>query len=214
MISAFPELQKLFLLDSFDQDQLDHCVKLINEIYTEKDKNRMAHSMLKLELLKYQMSGGKQQWISKFKRYNPVKNSKNKDLNRKKFGYLSSNKIPKTQVEKIRTSSSKNWRKLSGKSISELSLILDVRTEFIIRLIKRHVKGERIAHDHKLDQRQLEMISDYIDNRLSILERLKKNKSHSRFVKTKKTNLSVFKGVWGQMRKYGSPGKIIYIRSR
>ncbi len=214
MISAFPELQNLFQLESFDQNQLDECLKLIDKIYPEKDKNRMAHSMLKLELLKYQMSGGKQRWISKFKRYNPVKNSKNKDLNRKKFGYLSSNKIPKTQVEKIRTSSSKNWRKLTGKSISELSLILDVRTEFIIRLIKRHVNGERIAHDHKLDQRKLEMISDYINNRLSILERLKKNKSHSRFVKTKKTNLSVFKGVWGQMRKYGSPGKIIYIRSR
>jgi hypothetical protein len=41
-----------------------------------------------------------------------------------------------------------------------------------------------------------------------------KNKSQKRIRITRKNSISAFKGTWGQMRKYGSPGKIIYTGSR
>jgi hypothetical protein len=74
--------------------------------------------------------------------------------------------------------------------------------------------GIKVKLLQKLTYSELILISDYLENRLSILDRLKKNKTQTRITRTKKSNLSSFKGVWGQMRKYGSPGKIIYIRSR
>lgn len=59
MIKTFPELLSLFALESFDQSMLDESFDLINKVHPHKDKNKMAHSLLKLELLKYQMKGGR-----------------------------------------------------------------------------------------------------------------------------------------------------------
>ena len=107
---------------------------------------------------------------------------------------------------------SNNWRKFIGKSINEVSKSIGVRPELLMRMLKQN--GAKVTLNQKLTYSELVLISDYLENRLSILDRLKKNKTNISVIRTKKSNLSSFKGVWGQMRKYGSPGKIIYIRSR
>ena len=194
MINAFPELFSLFRLDSFDQTLLDESINLINKIYPQKDKNKMAHSLLKLELLKYQMKGGRKRkvkWIDQIQNVSIQPNS-DKVISAK--------------------NKSNNWRKFIGKCTNEVSKSIGVRSEFLMRMLKQN--GANVILNQKLTYSELVLISDYLENRLSILDRLKKNKTNIRINRTKKSNLSSFKGVWGKMSKYGSPGKIIYIRSK
>jgi hypothetical protein len=75
-------------------------------------------------------------------------------------------------------------------------------------------KGVHVTIKQSLTFDELLSISEYVENRINILERQKENKKYKRVSKTNKSPLSVFKGAWGAMRKYGSPGKIIYIRSK
>ncbi len=194
MLKAFPELVSLFALDSFNQTMLDESIDLINKVYPQKDKNKMAHSLLKLELLKYQMKGGRKRKVKWIDQIQNVSIKPNSD---------------KIVVAKNK---SNNWRKFIGKSVNEVSKSIGVRPEFVMRMLKQN--GIKVTLLQKLTYSELILISDYLENRLSILDRLKKNKTQTRITRTKKSNLSSFKGVWGQMRKYGSPGKIIYIRSR
>ena len=191
MIDAFPELKALFKLNSFDQNALDECIELINKVYPQKDKNKMAHALLKMELMKYSM-----QKVPNEKSVIPKKNN-----------------FPKRSFEKIEhNKNSSKWKKLIGKKLDIISKRLDVRPEFIIRLLSQ--KGIQIAIKQSLTIDELLPISEYIENRTHILERQKENKKYNRVSKTNKSTLSVFKGAWGEMRKYGTPGKIIYIRSK
>jgi long-subunit acyl-CoA synthetase (AMP-forming) len=98
-----------------------------------------------------------------------------------------------------------DWKKIISKR-------LDVRSEFIMRLLSQ--KGVHVTIKQSLTFDELLPISEYVENRINILERQKENKKYKRVSKTNKSPLSVFKGAWGEMRKYGSPGKIIYIRSK
>ena len=191
MIEAFPELKALFKLKSFDQKALDECIEIINKIYPQKDKNKMAHALLKMELMKYSM-----QKVPNEKSVIPKKNNFQKRL---------FDKFDNKQ-------SSSNWKKFIGKKIDVISKKLAVRPEFIIRLLTQ--KGVNITIKQTLNFDELLAISEYIENRLHILERQKENKKYNKVSKIDKSTLSVFKGVWGEMRKYGSPGKIIYIRSK
>lgn len=154
----------------------------------------MAHSLLKLELLKYQMKGerkSKVKWMGQIKNVSIKPNSDKKVDDKNK---------------------SKKWRKFIGKSVNEVSKSIGVKSGFIMRLLKQ--KWIKVTLLQKLTYSELILISDYLENRVSILDRLKKNKKQTRITRTKKSNLSSFKCVWGQLSKYGSPGKIIYIRSR
>jgi ribosomal protein S10 len=191
MIDAFPELKALFKLKSFDQKALDECIEIINKIYPQKDKNKMAHALLKMELMKYSMH--------KVPNEESVKPKKN-NFQKRSF----------EKIENIQSSS--NWKKLIGKKLDVISKRLDVRPEFIIRLLSQ--KGIQITIKQSLTFDELSPISEYIENRIHILERQKENKKYNRVSKTNKSTLSVFKGAWGAMRKYGTPGKIIYIRSK
>jgi hypothetical protein len=56
MIDAFPELKALFKLQSFDHSALEECISTIDKVYVQKDKNKMAHALLKLECMKLKMS--------------------------------------------------------------------------------------------------------------------------------------------------------------
>ena len=206
MIQSFPELQELFRLESFDHRRLEDCIKLIDSIYPEKDKNKMAHSLLRMELLKYQMSGGKKNWLTKSRKVYPD-NTILKSLNGiNKKADLKDFRLKKEPENK------KSWIFLENKNVSEVAQKLDISLDFLLRYFKKN--GIKISPDHRLTFNELYEIQDYIVDRLDILERLKKNKSHRRIRLTRKSSISAFKGVWGQMRKYGSPGKIIYIRSR
>lgn len=191
MIDAFPELKALFKLKSFDQKALDDCVDMINKEYPQKDKNKMAHALLKMELLKYSMHN--------------VPNEESVKAKKNNFQKHSFDKIENNQ-------STENWKKLIGKKLDVISKRLDVRPEFISRLLSQ--KGIQIAIKQSLTIHELLPISEYIENRIHILERQKENKKYNRVSKTNKSTLSVFKGAWGEMRKYGTPGKIIYIRSK
>ena len=191
MIEAFPELKALFKLKSFDQKALDECIEIINKIYPQKDKNKMAHALLKMELMKYSM-----QKVPNEKSVIPKKNNFQKRL---------FDKFDNKQ-------SSSNWKKFIGKKLDVISKKLTVRPEFIIRLLSQ--KGVNITIKQTLNFDELLAISEYIENRLHILERQKENKKYNKVSKIDKSTISVFKGVWGEMRKYGSPGKIIYIRSK
>jgi hypothetical protein len=92
-------------------------------------------------------------------------------------------------------------KKLIGKKLDVISKKLDVRPEFIIRLLSQ--KGVIITIKQTLNFDELLAISEYIENRLHILERQKENKKYNRVSKIDKSTLSVFKGVWGEMKKYG-----------
>lgn len=191
MIDAFPELKALFKLNSFDQTTLDECVTLINKVYLQKDKNKMAHALLKLELMKYSMHEVTEENI----------------LNSKK------NRVQKKSLIKYKNEkNTSNWKSLVGQSLSEISSRLDVRPEFILRLVSQ--KGIQIGLKHVFHLVELESISDYIENRIQVLKRQKENKKYNRVLSSKKNTLSVYTGAWGEMKKYGSPGKIIYIRSK
>lgn len=206
MIQAFPELQELFRLETFDHKRLEDCIELINSIYPEKDKNKMAHSLLRMELLKYQLSGGKKKWIIKSRKvytHNAILkslNGVNKKADLRDFRF------------KKEPGNKKSWVFFVNKKVSEVAQKLDISLDFLLRYFKKN--GIKLTPDHRLMYDELSEIQDYIVNRLDILERLKKNKSHKRIRLTRKNSISAFKGAWGQMRKYGSPGKIIYIRSR
>jgi hypothetical protein len=191
MIDAFPELKALFKLKSFDQKALDECIEIINKVYPQKDKNKMAHALLKMELMKYSMH----------KEPNEVSVKPKKNNFQKRLFDKIDNKL-----------SSSNWKKFIGKKLDVISKKLDVRPEFIIRLLSQ--KGVNITIKQTLNFDELLAISEYIENRLHILERQKENKKYNRVSKIDKSTLSVFKGVWGEMKKYGTPGKIIYIRSK
>lgn len=191
MIDAFPELKALFKLHSFDQTALDECMALINKVYLQKDKNKMAHALLKLELLKYSMHEVPKENIVTSKRNRVQKKSLIKDKNEK---------------------NTSNWKSLAGKSLSEVSSHLDVRPEFVLRILSQ--KGIQIGLKHVFQLFELESISDYIENRIQVLKRQKENKKYNRVLSSKKNTLSVYSGAWGEIKKYGSPGKIIYIRSK
>lgn len=191
MIDAFPELKALFKLKSFDQKALDDCVDIINKVYPQKDKNKMAHALLKMELMKYSMHK-----VPHEETVNPKKNN---------FKKRSFDKIENNQ-------STENWKKLIGKKLDVISKRLDVRPEFISRLLSQ--KGIQITIKQSLTIDELLPISEYIENRIKILERQNENKKYNRVLKTNKSTISVFKGAWGAMRKFGSTGKIIYIRSK
>jgi hypothetical protein len=191
MIDAFPELKALFKLKSFDQKALDECIEIINKVYPQKDKNKMAHALLKMELMKYSMH----------KKPNEESVKPKKNNFQKRLFHKIDNKL-----------SSSNWKKFIGKKLDVISKKLDVRPEFIIRLLSQ--KGVNIRIKQTLNFDELLAISEYIENRLHILKRQKENKKYNRVSKIDKSTLSVFKGVWGEMKKYGTPGKIIYIRSK
>lgn len=191
MIDAFPELKALFKLKSFDQKALDECIEIINKVYPQKDKNKMAHALLKMELMKYSMHKVPHEVSKK-----PDKKTINKPSFDKNENVLNSTK----------------WKTLIGKKIDIISKRLDVRSEFIMRLLSQ--KGVHVTIKQSLTFDELLPISEYVENRINILERQKENKKYKRVSKTNKSPLSVFKGAWGEMRKYGSPGKIIYIRSK
>ena len=191
MIDAFPELKALFKLKSFDQKALDECIEIINKEYPQKDKNKMAHALLKMELMKYSMHKVPHEVSKK-----PDKKNFNKPSFDKNENVLNSTK----------------WKTLIGKKIDIISKRLDVRSEFIMRLLSQ--KGVHVTIKQSLTFDELLPISEYVENRINILERQKENKKYKRVSKTNKSTLSVFKGALGAMRKYGSPGKIIYIRSK
>lgn len=191
MIDAFPELKALFKLHSFDQNTLDECMTVINKVYLQKDKNKMAHALLKLELMKYSMHEVPEENV----------------LNSKK------NRVQKKSLIKYKNeNNTSNWKSLAGKSLSEVSSRLDVRPEFILRLLSQ--KGIQISIKQVLQLIELESISDYIENRIQVLKRQRENKKYNRVLNSKKNTLSVYTGAWGKIKKYGSPGKIIYIRSK
>ena len=191
MIDSFPELKALFKLHSFDQTALDECIALINKVYFQKDKNKMAHALLKLELLKYSMHEVPEENV----------------LNSKK------NRVQKKSLIKYKNeNNTSNWKSLAGKSLSEVSSRLDVRPEFILRLLSQ--KGIQISIKQVLQLIELESISDYIENRIQVLKRQRENKKYNKVLNSKKNTLSVYTGAWGEIKKYGSPGKIIYIRSK
>lgn len=191
MIDAFPELKALFKLQSFDHSALEECISTIDKVYVQKDKNKMAHALLKLELLKYSMHEVKNEEVSKTKKNRVQKKSLIKYKNEKNTAY---------------------WKNFIGKSLSEIAKQLDVRPEFIMRLLSQ--KGIQISLKQIFQLNELENISDYIENRIQVLKRQRENKKFSRVLSSKKNTLSVYKGAWGEMKKYGAPGKIIYIRSK
>ncbi len=188
MIDAFPELKALFKLKSFDQKVLDVYIEIINKTYPQKDKNKMAHALLKMELMKYSMHKEPNEISLKtnFQKSSFDKNEKDKNPSK--------------------------WKILIGKKLDEISKKLDVRPEFIIRLLSQ--RGIQIIKMQTLNFDEIFPIREYIENRISILERQNENKKCNRVSKTNKSDFSDFNGAWGAMRKYGSPGKIIYIRSK
>jgi len=218
MIQAFPELQALFRLESFDQERLEDCIQLINNIYPDKYKNRMAHSLLKMELLKYQISGGKKKWLDKSRKINNKSlirksfNGKNKTAELIGVNTIQNNVHRKNTSDKKELQSQVNWTYLVNKKVSEIAKNLDISLDFFLRYLKK--KGLKLTPNQRLTFKELSEIENYVVNRLVILNRLKKNKSRFGKSSTRRSSVSAFKGVWGQMRKFGAPGKIIYIRSR
>lgn len=151
MIDAFPELKALFRLKSFDQKALDDCVDIINKVYPQKDKNKMALALLKMELMKYSMHK-----VPHEETVNPKKN---------KFKKRSFDKVENNQ-------STENWKKLIGKKLDVISKRLDVRPEFISRLLSQ--KGIQITIKQSLTIDELLPISEYIENSIHIFRKTKR----------------------------------------
>lgn len=198
MISFFPEIVSFFKNPSFSQNELEELINLTNSKYVEKDINQKAHSLIKLELLKYKLQG------------------ENKDSNESKKIVSESSK--KTRIKTNPFEARNIWvnetlTNIQSMTIQEIADVLNVRVQLIIAIMGR--RGHTLNKTEVVSSEIFDSLRDYIKNRLEIIYRRqnKEQVDQIRVVKVRKRSSLSDKGVYSKLQLHGL-GKLIYIRSK
>jgi len=223
LINSFPEINGFFKMNRFSKSDLETFINEIEKKYIEKNIRKAALSLIKLELVKYEIQNLNKENQSITVIDNNRKTRKKRDRIKLRKSIYSKKKI----VEKKPGKNENKYTKISKKiveipneiplGIIELSEYIENSPSFILRILAN--KSIIKTFDSKLSFDELNMIKPYIISRLNALkreqERIKRINSS-----TNKTTRSVLKygkqkhiGVYDKIGLYGL-GKIIYIRSK
>jgi hypothetical protein len=203
MIKHFPEIQEFFKSSSFLKDELDEFVKQINIKYSDKETNNKAHTLIKLELFKFELQ--------------VKEGTSNKNITQQKPNSKKKQKKNKTPL-KVTNESQNYWvnqqiNSFANMPIEDISKILEVRCDLLIRLFKR--RGYEVGKKSIISEKAHLELLEYAKNRLSQIYRQKKKEfiNEHKTIKSKKKNEKFDNSVYSKLQTYG-PGKLIYIKSK
>lgn len=212
LLKSFPEIDSFFKNSQFSQTKLIKLVEEINIKYKDRKELEAALSLIKLELLKFEI-----QTINSSKEKQPV-NIKENNINRSK------NRIEKPKKEKhLKKKLSKDLGELPKdfpRKISDISLILDFPLDYLIRILRQN--SIIIEAHNPLNEDELLKIKPFLLSRINALRRHERKGKYTiaksgRFFDVQANycrdeNHKTI-GVYNEISKYGI-GKVIYIKSK
>lgn len=203
MIKYFPEIEQFFINHSFTHDELEKFINSIDEKYFKQDLNKKAHSLIRLKLLKYQIQ------------------QLNNDEKLKQNNHHKKNEKPPKPIKKEKKDPYENQNKwvneslikLKKMSIKQISELLEIRSELLIRIIGR--KGQIVQMSDIVSDEIFKIFEDYAKNRLILNYRHKKlnQLENTRIIKSNKKLNNNQNTVYDKLELRGF-GKLIYIRSK
>ena len=209
MIKHFPEIEQFFKNSSFTQEELQFFVQEIDKKYVNKDLQLKAHTLIKLELFKFQIKETNDVDKNEIQlNENSIRKDKKKSIETKP-----KKKIKADPFENRNNFVSKTLSDMRTMSISQISEILDVSPKFIERIIRR--TGEDVPDLQDQTKEVINYFKDYAQNRLKLLSRRDKKykiQKHTKAESQKDANRGS-NSVYAKLQLHG-PGKIIYIKSK
>jgi len=190
MIKQFKEIESFFLQDSFTKDSLDELIFEIGQKYTDSTIVNTAKSLIKLELLKFELLGQPKIDENAPKTQKSSRSDKLESLIKYRICDL---------VEKLQWSSKYFLRLLTQRNINKDPNDFLNPEEFLLikPLVNARLKG--IQRNRKAESK-IKQASRFRKRSLT-------NKPHGPDVNTNKSD------VYDKLALFGQ-GKLIYIRSR
>ena len=191
LLTNFPEIDTFFKKQQFDNFELNQFILEIEQKYSDKHLRKSALSLIKLEILKYNL---KESIIEKDKiKSSSIKENKNN---------IHDHNIILNQ--------------LKSKSIESISKCLEWKSSFILTILKQ--KNIEKLNTEFLKENEFNAVKKMFFSRLKALEKQKRefeNLFKSK-LKAKKIQTSINKrnDVYTKISQNRGVGKIIYIRNK
>jgi hypothetical protein len=191
LLKTFPEIDIFFSNKHFTDADLADFLQIIDEKYTDKELRKSALSLIKLELLKYDIK----------------KDVKNLEV---------SKKVKTQQNNIVSVDSSKNLNKVNKLKDLKIDLIAE-NLNWSFLYLQRILAQKNIIKvmGDNLNKEEFALIKEMLDSRLSAIKRIKRKEEQEDELQSKTKSFSkplVYSNdVYGKIARYGL-GKVIYIR--
>ena len=207
MIRSFPEIDFFFKANEFSNEDLDNLLKKIEDVYLDYHLNKKAKSLIKLELMKFEMQKKEEEQgidlgdkIKKndLSRSNKTINKSGRETNKKRPSIKEYLKLKLTSIK------SGHYRNAAKE--------LEYSASFIFKILKK--KGyPNLNQWDQVESDVFKEMKSFVIKRLHEIYRFKYPKKSGKPIRKLGGGSRPSPGVYGQIEQTGL-GKVIYIRSK